>query len=348
VEREREGTILPITLAWLAAFAASLVVVLAASDRLVKAVEAAGDRYHWPTGLVGLLAAAGADGPEVSSALIALRAGAHDVSLGVIVGSNLFNLAALLGLPILLVGHVAVQRHGLLVSGGAMLLTTALSILLLLGDTPLPFVEALVVATLLGYALLLVHSRDAAPMAVPTVVQISPREEGDVELEERAREREVDRAEGFPSGLRLLIQGLLATAVVIGGCDVLVNAALFLAARMGVPQTLTGTFGLAALTSLPNVWVALSLARRHRGAVMVSAVCNSNTINAVFGICLLAPFRALRPASIVRHLDLPALLALTLLALVLVWQGRGLGRYGALALVLAYGGFVAARLALSS
>ena len=337
----------PIAVAWLAAFAASLAVVLVASDRLVNVVEAAGDRYQWPPGLVGLLAAAGADGPEVSSALVALLAGAHDVSLGVIVGSNLFNLAALVGLPILLLGHVAVQRYGLLMSGGAMLLTTALSILLLLGDTPLPFVEALVVATLLGYALMLARSRDATMAVSPSVLQDLSPDRGDLEEEERAREREVDRAQGFPSGLHLLLQGLLATAVVIGGCDVLVNVALFLTKRVGVPQTFTGTFVLAALTSLPNVWVALSLARRHRGAVLVSAVCNSNTINVVFGICLLAPFRALQPASIVRHLDLPALLTLTLLTLVLLWQGRGLGRGGALALVLAYGTFMVARLTLS-
>ena len=330
--------------AWAVAFVVSLATVLAASDRLVSAVEAAGDRYQWRPGVVGLLAAAGADGPEVGSAIIAMIAGAHDVSLGVIVGSNLFNIAALVGLPILLVGHVAMQRTGLLLSGGIMLLTTGLSILLLLAALPVPLLEALVVAVLFGYAVLLARSS-----RVP-VPQVSERErqkqpaEGDLEAEERARERELDREQRFPSGRHLLLQGLLATAVVIGGCDVLVSATLDLAPRLGVPQTLTGTFGLAALTSLPNVWVALSLARRHRGAVLISAVCNSNTINAVFGICLLVPIRALQPAAIVRHLDLPVLFGLTLLMLALIWQSRGLGRGGALALILAYVGFVAARL----
>src|SRR5689334_14811301 len=95
---------------WLGGFAASAGLVLLASDRLVDIVEAAGDRYRWAPGVVGLLAAAGADGPEVSSSIIALAAGSHDISLGVIVGSNLFNLAALLGLPIALLGYVAVQR----------------------------------------------------------------------------------------------------------------------------------------------------------------------------------------------------------------------------------------------
>lgn len=61
--------------AWIVAFAISLVLVLVASDGLVSAIEAAGDRYRWPPGFVGLLAAAGADGPEISSSFIALGQG---------------------------------------------------------------------------------------------------------------------------------------------------------------------------------------------------------------------------------------------------------------------------------
>ena len=60
---------------------------------------------------------------------------------------------------------------------------------------------------------------------------------------------------------------------------------------------------------MPNVWVALSLARRRRGAVMVSAICNSNTINAVFGICMPALFVTLQANGSVRTIDVPALLA---------------------------------------
>ena len=50
-------------------------------------------------GLLGLLTALGADAPEISSASSALFAGASEVGVGVILGSNLFNLAALHGLP---------------------------------------------------------------------------------------------------------------------------------------------------------------------------------------------------------------------------------------------------------
>jgi cation:H+ antiporter len=332
---------------WLAAFAASLALVLAASDRLVAAVEAAGDRYRWPPHLVGLLAALGADGPEVSAAIIALAAGARDVGQGVILGSNLFNLAALLGLSILLVGRVAVQRYSTLANGGAMALITALAMLLVLGALSVAIADPLVLAVLAGYAWLLARPHRALAARIPGVFAGAPGPAGDTEEEERAREREADIAQGFPSGPRLLVQGLLATAVVIAGCDVMVHATLYLGPRAAIPSSLTGTFGLAILTSLPNLWVAVALARRRRGAVLVSAVCNSNTINLVFGICLPALVATQNAAPVVRHIDVPALSCLTFLAVGMVWYGHGLGRKGAAALVLAYLAFAAARLAVT-
>jgi cation:H+ antiporter len=325
---------------WLAAFAASLALVLIASDRLVLAVEAAGDRYHWPPNLVGLLAAAGADGPEVSAAIIALAAGAHDVSQGVILGSNLFNIAALLGLPILLVGWISVQRFGVVVNGGAMALITVLAMLLVLGAMPAAIVNLLVLFVLVSYAVLLGRPHGAMFGDVRG-------QEGDGEEEERAREREADLAQGYPSGRRLLVQGLLATAVVIAGCNIMVNATLYLGPRAGIPSSVIGTFGLAILTSLPNLWVAVTLARRHRGAVLFSAVCNSNTINLVFGICIPALVAVHTAAAVVRHIDVPALICLTLLAVVMVWYRHGLGRMGAAVLVLGYLAFAAVRLAAS-
>jgi Ca2+/Na+ antiporter len=169
----------------------------------------------------------------------------------------------------------------------------------------------------------------------------------EAEAEERAREREADAELHFPSGWWLLAKALLTTGVVIGGCDVLVNGLLYLGPRAGAPSTLTGVFGLAALTSLPNVWVALSLARRRRGAVMVSAICNSNTINSVFGICVPVAFVTLRVNSSVRMVDVPALLMLTLLALALLWAREGLGRRGAVLIVGGYLLFAAVRLTMA-
>ena len=62
--------------------------------------------------MIGLLTAVAADGPEISSALIALVKGAHTTSVGVLVGSNAFNLAAMIGVSALLTGCVAAVTTG--------------------------------------------------------------------------------------------------------------------------------------------------------------------------------------------------------------------------------------------
>jgi cation:H+ antiporter len=55
--------------------------------------------------MLGLLTALAADAPEVSSAIAALVKGNHGVGVGVVVGSNVFNLAAMVGLSAILCGR---------------------------------------------------------------------------------------------------------------------------------------------------------------------------------------------------------------------------------------------------
>jgi cation:H+ antiporter len=70
---------------------------------------------------------------------------------------------------------------------------------------------------------------------------------------------------------------------------------------------------LAALTSLPNLWLALHFARRHRGTALFSSAMNSNSINLLGGLMIPALFFGLAAA----RGSLPYftwLIALTLLA----------------------------------
>src|SRR5664279_2346491 len=67
--------------------------------------------------LLGMIAALGADTPEISSAITALFIGQHDVGVGIIIGSSIFNIAALLGLSALVVGSMPLSRQGIIVNG---------------------------------------------------------------------------------------------------------------------------------------------------------------------------------------------------------------------------------------
>src|SRR5579862_2378648 len=105
-------------------FMFSLVVTLAAARMFARRLDRLGLRFGLPEAVVGLLAALAADGPEISSALVALIKGAHSVSVGVLVGSNVFNLAAMIGVSALLAGTVLLRREALLLEGFVVAMTT--------------------------------------------------------------------------------------------------------------------------------------------------------------------------------------------------------------------------------
>ena len=92
-------------------FLVSLAVTLAAARLFARRLDRLGVRFGFPEALIGLLTAVAADGPNVSSALFALLKGAHDVGVGVLVGSNAFQLAAMIGVSALLAGAVRLPRE---------------------------------------------------------------------------------------------------------------------------------------------------------------------------------------------------------------------------------------------
>ena len=81
-----------------AAFLAGAVVCLATSWLLVSRLERVGERLGLSEALLGIAAAMAADAPEVTAAVSAMASGEQRLGAGVILGSNVFNLAALLGL----------------------------------------------------------------------------------------------------------------------------------------------------------------------------------------------------------------------------------------------------------
>jgi len=72
-------------------------VSLATSYLLVTRLERIGERLGLSEALLGMVAALAADAPEITSAVTALAHHQQKVGAGVIIGSNVFNLAALIG-----------------------------------------------------------------------------------------------------------------------------------------------------------------------------------------------------------------------------------------------------------
>ena len=289
---------------------------------------------------IGLLTALAADGPEVSSALVALIKGAHDASVGVIVGSNTFNLAAMIGVSALLAGCVQVARNTLLLEGSVALVVTVIVIALLVGwISAVPAVLA--IACVVGLYLLLVLGGEqlANRLGLSRLAAlVKDRDSGEDESEARAH-----LSHEFVTHHQIALMAIDISLIVAGSFG-MVQAALTLGDRWGIAPGVVGALILGPLTSLPNALTGVRLGRARRGAALVTEALNSNTINLVAGVALPSLFVTLAAKSAKDQLDL-ALLAVAMVATVaLLAPRKGMGRAGAGLIMILYAAFVAVTL----
>src|SRR6266487_5040618 len=94
-------------------FVASIALMLLASAVFASRLDHGGLRLGLPEALLGLLTALAADAPEISSAISALVQNEHAVAVGVVVGSNAFNIAAMLGLSAVVTARIRARHEAL-------------------------------------------------------------------------------------------------------------------------------------------------------------------------------------------------------------------------------------------
>ncbi|HXF21657.1 MAG TPA: hypothetical protein VN597_14455, partial [Streptosporangiaceae bacterium] len=126
---------MPVALETLA-FGLGAAVSLASSYLLVTRLERIGERLGLSEALLGLLAALAADAPEITSAVTALAQHQQKVGAGVIIGSNVFNLAALLGLGAVVAGGIALHRNVVLLGGTVGLWVAVICLVTTTGTLP--------------------------------------------------------------------------------------------------------------------------------------------------------------------------------------------------------------------
>jgi len=85
---------------------------------------------------------------------------------------------------------------------------------------------------------------------------------------------------------------------------------------------------LASLISFPNAYTAAHLARRERGAAVVSATVNSDTINLVVGLALPALVMWMGSAARDAGVELEKLFSMTETGLLLLLPAKGMTRVG--------------------
>jgi cation:H+ antiporter len=326
------------------AFVAGALVSLGTSWVLVTRIERIGGRLGASEAMLGLLAAVAADTPEISSAVSALAHDQQSVAAGVVLGSNVFNLAALLGLGAVVAGGIALHRRVVALEGGIGLWVAAVALLTVLHVTT-PVVGLLLVFTILIPYVVLAGLSSASrrarlgPSRIEQWLGVAIYEE-EVELSEAIHPRRGRSAD--------FVVGLVALVVVVTASIVMERAASTIGDRFSIPDIVVGTIVLAAVTSLPNAVAAVYLARRGRGAASLSTALNSNAINVTAGLLIPAAVLTIGPVTADVSLVTAWYLGLTGLVVGFAYLHRGLRRAVGALIVAAYVAFVATVIATAS
>ncbi len=252
------------------------------------------------------------------------------------IGSNVFNLAALLGLGALVAGFIAIHRRVVLLSG-AVGLWVALTCLAAVEGVLSPLESLAVALVVIIPYLVVLGVADAGLALLPGPAKLKrwiilAVSEEELELEEAIRPirgRPVDA-----------LVACVALVVVVIASIAMERGATTLGHRFHIADAVIGAVVLAAVTSLPNAVAAVHLARLGRGAAAFSTALNSNNINVLVGLLVPGVFLGLSTPSTSGSLTAAWYLGLTALTLSLAYISRGLGRRAGWSIVVGYAVFV--------
>ena len=254
---------------------ASLVGLASASHYAIRSVEKLVEITGLSEASAGfIILAVLTSTPEITVAVFSVIQGNAAVSIGDILGSNVFNIGAVIGILGVL-GYLKICCTDLLVELTDMLSVIVLiPLLLVISQYQILEIPSQIIGAVLLTAFListyLIAKKRTPPVYANDSKKVSKREKGVV-----------------------IATLLLSFLVVVVSAQLTVNSASNIATALGVPAILVGAKIVAIGTSLPELTLDLAAVRRGRIQLAIGGIIGSNLTNLtlILGLVLLAsPF----------------------------------------------------------
>ncbi len=240
----------------------SVVALWKGADWLVEAASRIGKSFGLSDLVIGLtIVALGTSAPEFAVTIAAALAGRSDISIGNVVGSNIFNLGFVLGgvaaIRPIITTRKLVYRDGLILIGITILLR------IFVQDLQMTATEGTVlVVALLAYIGFLLWQRE---------------------------ERNVEELAGGAVTWRDWVRLIVGLALVVGGGHYLVEGASAIARILGMSEWVIGVTIVAAGTSTPELATSLTAVIKGRHGISIGNLIGSDIFNllGVLGVATL-------------------------------------------------------------
>ena len=281
-----------------AAIVVGLVLLVWSADRFVDGAVGVAQFFGMSTFLIGMLIVGfGTSAPEMVVSVLSAMNNTPQLALGNAYGSNIANIALILGVTALII-PVVVKKEAMKRDIPILMAMTVLTVLLLM-DGNVSFVD--------GVILLFVF---AGITAFNIFTELHAKRKRKKSAEDADLEMPAEKVSIVKSSLLLLV-GLV---LLIVSSRMLVWGAVNVAQALGVSDLLIGLTIVAVGTSLPELASSIAAARKGENDLAVGNVIGSNIFNTlvVVGIAaVITPIKAMDAEVLSR--DLPIMCSLTLL-----------------------------------
>ena len=293
-------------LTYIAIFAVSLFALLKASDFFVAAAEKIGLSFGIPPFIIGVTVVAfGTSLPELASSIAAVVEGSSDIVIGNVVGSNIANIALVLGL-VAIIGKEIKVHETIMYADIPLLVLSAFLLWFVVYDGKVTIFEAIFL--LIALVIFLLNSLTGN------------------------KDDEVER----PKITWQTMVMLIASAVVIKfGADYTVLGIVKLSGLMGIGSAVIAQSLVALGTSLPEVFVSIAAIKKGQTDMAVGNVLGSNIFNTYAVMSIPAFIGPLVIPAAVLQFSLPFMIALTI-ALAVMCISKTICRWEGYTLVLLY------------
>ncbi len=337
-------------------FVLGLILLVKGSDFFVNAAASIAEKLGVSDFVIGLtLVAMGTSLPELASSIVAALKAESDIVVGNVIGSNIANIGLIVGVGALL-ATIMTRREMLRRDGYIMLFAALLFYLFILNGMISRFEALILVLLYVAYAVFLFENKSKFPdedtqafteflryfLEFKYLITIKKGLEPILSHNEQNRERAGEKLKAFSSSglVRAFAVLILSGFAVALGASLLVNEAVFFAEFFDLSKTVIGISLVAVGTSLPELGVTASAARRGYGNIAVGNVLGSNIAN----ILLVAGTAALVFPITVIHASIrynaPFMIFMSVLLLIFIRTGWKITRREGIAFLLLYTTFV--------
>lgn len=285
------------------------ILLIKGADLFVDGASSVAAKLKVPSLIIGLtVVSMGTSMPEAAVSISASLSGDNGISLGNVIGSNIFNLLMVVGVSSVILPIVTdrdILKRDTPINIG---ITVILGIMLFDGN--LSRLDALILLLLFAaYMFILIRSA----------------------LKNRVEAEETK----VLSWVKSIVFVIIGVAAIIGGGQLVVNSAKTIAMALGMSETLVGLTVVAIGTSLPELVTSIVAAKKGNSGIAMGNVIGSNIFNILFILGMAGIIKPMT-ADAAFFIDTGILLAASALMLLFAYTKRKTNRVEGIISVLLY------------